>query len=679
MYLKLAIKNVIKSYRDFLVYFMTLSFSVCLFYTFNSFQDQQAVIEINNSPDDMVTQLGGIMLFISIFVALILCFLILYANNFLMKRRKKEFGIYMLLGMPRSKISRVLVYETMFIGMISLFTGIFAGLFLSQILTALTANMFEATLHYHFVFSKISLIITIAVFFGIFFFIIMFQTSMIRKKQLIDFIKVGHERGKVKKLWLSIILFIVSLLFLGSAYYLALYDSYAAFKILDFIIVLGSIGTLLFFLSLSGFLLSMIRSSKKLYLRNLNCFVLRQLSSTVNTSFLSMSIICIMLLLSIGALATGLNLKNTINHSIKASTPYDFSIAANFYYREGENLINQDFVIDDILSQLSLPVEKIKEMSQLDLYFGTMQVKDIDFTRIKTSDLRSLDIENQKLQVKMIPVSSYNQVMRDTNQKELHLNEDQIYVYHDSEYLRSFMETLLKASNGVILNGKKMFPINTSYDISYISTTASTDTHTLYAVVPDAMIDSTTLKAQSICNINLKDTISPLDFGQEFNDLLFDNGGLKKMEAYSNLTFSWNDADMIRGNSIGLSVSFTYVGIYLGIVFLIASAAILALQLLSQAEENRMRYAILSKIGTEESMQNKAILLQIGCYFLLPLLLAIIHSIVGIQMMNSLVIFLGKGNMLHASLLTAAFFIMIYGAYFLLTYSQYKRIIKSRY
>lgn len=679
MYIKLALKNVYKSYRDFLVYFMTLSFSVCLFYTFNSFQDQKAVILINDSSDDMVTQLSGIMLFISVFVALILCFLILYANNFLMKRRRKEFGIYMLLGMPRSKISRILIYETLLIGIISLGTGILAGLFLSQILTAITANLFEATLDYHFVFSPISLIITITVFLGIFLFIILFQTSTIRKKQLIDFMRIRHEQGKVKKLWLSILFFVLSLLLLGLAYYLALHDSYGAFGILDFIIVLGSIGTLLFFLSLSGFLLSMIRSSKKLYLKNLNCFVLRQLSSTVNTSFISMSIICIMLLLSIGALSTGLNLKNTINQVLKASTRYDFSVSANFYYHKEEDKIHQDFIMSDLLHQLDLPMEDIKEMTQIELYRGILQVQDIDITKISSASYHTLDLSTQQLEVTIIPLSTYNQAMKESGKRELKLNKDEVYIYHDSEYIRNFMETLLEASDTVIINGKQMTPINTAYDVSYLYTTAKTDTNTTYAVVLDSMIDQTTLKNQSICNIDLKDTITPLQFNQIFNECLEQHNGFAKMEAYQNMTFTWFDADSVRSNSIGMSVLFTYVGIYLGIVFLIASAAILALQLLSQAEENRHRYAILTKIGTEESMQNKAILLQIGSYFLLPLILAIIHSIVGIQMMNSLVIFLGKVDILNAAMTTASFFILIYTAYFLLTYSQYKRIIRSKY
>ena len=681
MYLKLALKNVKKSYQDFLVYFMTLSFSVCLFYTFNTFQDQKAVIQISSSQDDLVTQLSGVMLFISIFVAMILSFLILYANNFLMKRRKKEFGLYMLLGMPRSKISHILIYETLMIGIISLITGILTGLFLSQILTAITANLFEATLNYHFVFSTYSLIITLFSFFFIFFLVIMFQTWTIRRKQLIDFIKPEkQEQGRVKKLWLSILIFILSILFLASAYVLALIEPYQAFNMLDIIIVLGSIGTILFFLSLSGFLLSLIHSSKRLYFRNLNCFVLRQLSSSVNTSFLIMSILCIMLLLSIGALATGLNLKNTINRTLEASTPYDFSFYVQYFKDQDDKLHHQDFDLRKYQEELGMDPSLIKESHYMTIYQGDLDFQQVDTSHINQKKDTLLDtlIQEKKASVPIIPLSSYNQVMRDTHQKELILQQQEGYLYYDSEVFRQEFEELLSTSPTLTWNDAPIHIINRTYDKAIMFTTPKTDTNSIYLVLPDERIPSDTMKSMSICNINLMDGVSSEDYYNAFTKQLTEmNKGTKlDMSKYPYLIFSWYDANSIRVNSAGMSVSFTYIGIYLGIVFLIASAAILALQLLSQAEENRQRYAILSKLGTEESMQNKAILLQLGLYFLLPLSLAIIHSIVGIQLVNSLVAFLGKGDIVQASFMTAGFFLLIYGAYFFLTYSQYKRILR---
>lgn len=678
MYLKLALKNVKKSYQDFLVYFMTLSFSVCLFYTFNSFQEQKAVISIHDSQYDLITQLSGTMMFISIFVAIILGFLILYANNFLMKRRRKEFGIYMLLGMPRRNISHILIYETMLIGIISFLTGILLGLFLSQILTAITANLFEATLNYHFVFSPLAFIVTLCSFSFIFIIVILCQTFVIRKNDIIHFIKTDPiEKGKVKKLWLSTLLFILSLLFLATTYTFALRDPIKAFDRLDLIIVLGSSGTILFFLSLSGFLLSLIRSTKHLYFKNLNCFVLRQLSSTVNTSFISMSILCIMLLLSIGALSTGLNLKKTINQTLKASTPYDFSFLAIYQTEHSNQPIDMKSYIDPSLIDPSI----VKEAYTFDIYDGLIKLDSFDTKTLSQDEISLLRswMPDQTMKANIIPLSAYNQVMKDTNRKALSLKSQEGFLYYDSEYYRKYFEAFLSTSPTVQLEQQSFRIINQEYDTYYMYTTALTDTNTIYLVLPDQQIPKQLAKKECVYNINLKDTIDSIQYYEEFTQFIYEEHTVEmNASKYSDIYFYWYDADSIRVNSAGLSVSFTYVGIYLGIVFLIASAAILSLQLLSQAEDNKQRYAILTKIGTEESMQNKAILLQIGLYFLLPLILATIHSIVGIQMVNALVSFLGKGDILDASLLTATFFLLLYGAYFSLTYSQYKRILRHR-
>ncbi|MEG0093608.1 MAG: FtsX-like permease family protein, partial [Erysipelotrichaceae bacterium] len=120
------------------------------------------------------------------------------------------------------------------------------------------------------------------------------------------------------------------------------------------------------------------------------------------------------------------------------------------------------------------------------------------------------------------------------------------------------------------------------------------------------------------------------------------------------------------------------VGIYLGIVFLLTSAVILAIQQVSQASDNRVRYQILSKIGCDKKMMNHSILLQIGLYFLLPLGLAIVHSYVGIIVVNDVIMLLGKTDILLATSFTATLIALIYSAYFYATYSSYKRILNNQ-
>lgn len=678
MYFRLALRNVKKSYRDFLVYFLTLSFSVCLFYTFNSFQEQEAVMQLNESVESVVQALIGIMAMLSVFVAAVLGFLMLYANNFLIKRRKKEFGIYMLLGMPRRKISRILIYETMIIGIISLLTGMFAGLFLSQILTAITANMFEVTLNYHFVFSWLGTFITLAAFLSIFAFLTILNSFILNRYQLIDLLNANkkNEKGKVRNLFFAVVLFILSVLCIGAAYFMALYDRYENFSLLNLIIPLGSIGTLLFFLSLSGFLLTIIKSSKHLYYKNLNCFVLRQLNNSINTSFISMSIICIMLLLSIGALATGLNLKETFNRTTRLSTPYDYSINA-YYASEIRYGNEQSLDLRERVASLQLNPAYIDQIVYSTAYY-------VPTTFLDPATLPSLlqpyfgvtDGKADEFGMRIIPLSDFQQFLKDTGRSPLELADDEAYFFSDNELFRDEFKQMLSHHPMIELFDTSLTIKNTSYDTYYLSNVQNTTNGELQLVVPDHVIPENAVKDVMHCNISVSDDITPAAFSAYVVQQIKERYPNTENEAFA-LSYSEFDSESIRNFSIGNSVLFTYVGIYLGIVFLIASAVILALQQLSQADENKARYEILHKIGVEPRMRDRAILLQLGIYFMLPLGLAIIHSIVGVNMFNYLMLAYGKGDILWAASLTGGIFLLVYGGYFVLTYLSYKNILKT--
>ena len=146
MFCKLAFKNVRKSFQDYTIYFLTLTFAVCLFYVFNSVQSQKAMLEISASTETMMQMLETLIAFFSIFVAVVLGFLIVYANNFLVKRRKKELGLYQMLGMNRRSVSLLLMLETVFVGIIALAAGLILGVFASQGMSIVTASLFEVQL-----------------------------------------------------------------------------------------------------------------------------------------------------------------------------------------------------------------------------------------------------------------------------------------------------------------------------------------------------------------------------------------------------------------------------------------------------------------------------------------------------------------------------------------------------
>lgn len=302
---KLAFRNVKKSYKDYFVYFMTLMFSVCLFYTFNSFSAQEQILNLNASQSTVLQTVGQFMNVLSVFVAIVLAFLILYANNFLIRRRKQEFGVYMLLGMPKRDISKILVYETMAVGVLSLLSGLLLGILCSWLLGLFSAGMLQVAVSFHFIFSLSSAVSTIVSFTVIFIVIMLLNTRVIAKVKLIDLLqaKKKMETTRMRSSWISVLVLLLSLILLGTAYYMATASLQMFAVMLLPILLIGGIGTILFFVSLSGFLIQFIRLSKRTYYRDLHMVVLRQINAKISSASTAMGIVCLMLLLAIGALS----------------------------------------------------------------------------------------------------------------------------------------------------------------------------------------------------------------------------------------------------------------------------------------------------------------------------------------------------------------------------------------
>ena len=692
MYFKLALKNVKKSFKDFLIYFLTLAFAVCLFYIFNSFQSQQAVLEMNASQAEIVDLLSTFMSLLSVFVTVVLAFLILYANNFLIRRRKRELGIYTLLGMPKGKISKILVYETLIIGIISLITGMLFGILLSQALTAVTASMFEVSLNYHFVFSPWASLITFLSFGGIFLLTMVFNTFVLNHYKLIDLINADRKNDefKIKKVWISALIFMLSVIILGCTYYYAIDKGLLAFNNLPMIIAAGCLGTVLFFLSLAGFLLTVVKSNKKLYFHGLNSFILRQLHSNINSNFLSMSVVCIMLLLSIGALSTGMSLNNTINKTIRVSTPYDATISLREHYE----LVDKEASDEDRKFAVHLNEESQKMMANTKKLYESLNQKYADklqgsnivstyLSDFTYEDLKKLHILNKDnsamppneydMPLMLIPLSVFNQELKVRDFDPIELKNDEIYIHNDSGVLADFTYDILEDKPTMEIFNKSFHVINDDFEIMPIGTTSAVGSMGICIVMPDSQIPKNATVYETYWNFDvIKDTDAERIRQESTNTLSNSNSKYECGYMYSSDT-----KEDVYVNSKGLSVVFTYIGIYLGIVFLMASAVILALQQLSQANDNKKRYTILEKIGTEKKMINRSIFVQIAIYFFLPLLLAIVHSIVGIQVVNNIVMVFGRASILTSSLITAGIIILIYGAYFLITYIGYKNICKT--
>ncbi len=365
---KLSLKNIKKSIKDYTIYFFTLILGISIFYVFNALDTQTAMMEVSSSTRELIKLMMTLMSAVSVFVSFILGFLIIYASRFLMKRRNKEFGIYLTLGMSKRRISFILFFETLIIGVLSLVVGLGLGTLLSQLMSVIVVNMFEANLtKYTFVFSSSACIKTIAYFSVMYLFVMIFNTISVSKCKLLDLLH-GNKKSetlKIKNPFICILIFIISVCVLGYAYYMvtAGFGNITNAKDILIPIAMGSMSTFFLFWSLSGLVLRIVRSMKNFYYKGLNSFTLRQFSSKINTTVFSTTVICLMLFVTICLLSSCLTMKNSMNEGIKKFAPADIQLTnkRNMDFKEWyNNNLSYGYNEEQIANSHIDVVEKLK-------------------------------------------------------------------------------------------------------------------------------------------------------------------------------------------------------------------------------------------------------------------------------------------------------------------------------
>jgi len=658
MYFKLAFKNIKKSYKNYVIYFLTLIFGICIFYTFNSIESQSVMMELNEQKQSAFMMAEQLIGYFSVFIAFVLGFLIVYANNYLIKRRKKEFGIYMTLGMENGSLSKMIFLETLFIGAISLGIGVVLGIMLSQALSVLTAYMFQVDLtKFQFVFSPLGFKRTVLCFSIIYLVVLIFNFISVRKIKLIDLLTASkrNEKPTIKNLWVSVILFLVSVGILGTAYYKVIHDgiAFASFNALGLPILLGCIGTFIFFYSLTGFFLKVIQGNKKFYLRDLNMFVMKQISSKINTTFVSLSFICLMLFLAICTFSGGLGINRAINADLKDLTKFDVT----FWSNSGEN-------IEKLLKEKNIDISNIaKEDSNMVMYDSGVKYSNFLSKEGMTAMKNYFPVANDN-DILVIGEKGYNNTLKLLGKEPVNLKENQYLAVGNIDEMKKWVNESLENGKKINISGKTLEPANKKYEnINLYNFTMKGDI--LIFVVKDSLLEG--LKpVSSRFNMMLKDNSNTKEELEEVRDQLVESQvySITKKEIYD--------------NAAGLGATMAYLGIYLGLIFIITSAVVLAIQQLTESTDNVERYRLLKEIGVDQKMINKAIFTQVGVYFMLPLSLAIVHSIVGLKISSTIVGVFGNASIMPNIIITAIIFVIIYGGYFLATYLGAKKNINER-
>ena len=695
MLFKLSFKNMKKSIKDYSIYFLTLVLGVAIFYMFNSLDSQQAMLEVSKSTHEMITLLISMLGFVSVFVAVVLGLLIVYANNFLINRRKKEFGIYMTLGMGKRQISKIILLETIFVGMISLIVGLAIGIFASQFMSVLVAKLFEADMSdFKFVFSRDACIKTCIYFAVMYFAVMIFNTITVSRYKLINLLNATkkNETVKIRNPFLAILIFIVGASVLGYAYYIVTVRSNTLRAEKDLIkpILMGIVGTVAVFWSLSSFILTTIKKIKNVYLKDTNMFVLRQINNKINTTVVSMSVICIMLFMTITILSSSLSLRNSMQKDLLEMTPVDLNLEKmanipevykNTYGKEVQSTKEQredsKLLISETLKNNGLDMSVLKDIVEVSLYIQ----EDLTLEKFLGDKFEEIDKEYPFLiysnAEEIVKLSDYNKIARAYGIEEYSLNDDEYIMLCDFDNQVGIRNrALADGNNNLEIAGKTYRSKYNECKKGFIEMNVS-HSNTGILIVPDSCNLTEKMKEKYflVANYNAitdeeKEEIEKIFI--ESDSTLIQNLNNNGIGIYGMTKIS------IIESSLGLTTIIIFIAIYLGIIFLIASSVILALKQLTDSSDNKQRYTILRKIGCDEKMINKALFRQIGIFFGMPLILAIIHSIFGIQFALNMLSGIAKANELLPSIIETVIVIgIIYGSYFIATYIGSKNIIKE--
>lgn len=664
MFCKIAFRNIRRSFKDYAIYFFTLVLGVAIFYVFNALETQSVMLGLSEYMNEIVKLMNGILSGVSVFVALVLGFLIIYASRFLIKRRSQEFGTYMVLGMSKRKISVIILLETVMIGIVSLAAGLVIGVVLSQFTSAIVANMFEADMtDYRFVFSSEACIKTLIYFAIIFLVVMLLDTVMVAKQRLIKLLQARRmtETVKVRKTWVAVIVLVAGIVMLAWAYSMVTVNvSKLSDENILIVLSAGALGTALFFWSIATIIIKLVQKTS-FYSRGLNTFTLRQFSSAINTSAVAMTVICLMLFVTICVSVSAISLREVMVADIDKTTPIDIEYIAT---------VNDDARTEDYLKErYSLDLnDLIAEKADYSVLYSDELTFGTSFQSIwqESNITNAFDYDSS---IPMMRVSDYNRISDLLGNEKVKLGNNQYVIVANFQPMVEFYQKALARNINLEIGDTVLTPASVQVIDGMYQMSSTANTNTGIIIIPDNISLSDTMEYQY--------TIGNFHDGVDANELIDQLQKIQDQELQEQHYIAIELKQMILNSNIGMNAIVTFVALYLGIIFLIASAALLALKQLTESSDNRMKYAVLQKLGASDKMINHALCVQIGTFFVLPLLVAVIHSICGLIFCNYTLEFFGGIQIGQAVIGTGAIFLIVYGGYFLITYLTSKRVIRG--
>ena len=724
MLCKIAFGNVRRAGKDYLVYLLTLTLAVTVFYAFNTISVQVDIAGVSAQNNGVGELLGSVISGLTVFLALVMGFLMVYANNFIMKRRKKEFGLYQVLGMGRGQVSAIMALETLFVSGAALVLGLLLGLALSQLMVFFTASLFKTQIaDFHFFFSLGAFVTTMGCLVAIFLVTLIFNLRVVGRARIIDLMSASrqNETVKTRNPWISAAVFLVGLAAIIVAYVRLLHDglpydgqpeAMSAFLVTTLIVVAG---TILFFFGLSGFLLKALQSVRGLYWRGLNMVTMRQLAAKVNTVSFSMAVIAMILFLAITSVTTGMSLADTMNNTVERGTPVDYTRCLVYWGPRsvGEMNDNAAYYGDDTRYAVADgPVDMMEagkndvvepdtseahpfdlasiagEWVQVDTFDSTPRGADRPVVTLpelcdavdmplpagtETSDMTTLGLA-------VMTESNYNDYLRLRGMEPIDLGESGYTITSDmGATINDVYNKVLAEGVELTLGGRTLKPVQ-----DRVPEDASTFQNAMMGmnsgtiVLPDELVAALDLPPYySYLMVNYANGVSTeegdayVGAHRTYGDVT--NGAGESIAGWgteATRTYTYESTDTMNG-------LISYLAIYIGFVLVVACAAILTIQQLSGVADAGANYRILAELGTSTKEISHSVLAQQTIFFLFPLLMGVAHSIVALSVIIKLVALFGGLTIEGTVGITGLIFVVGYGGYFCVTYLMSKGMVRD--
>lgn len=716
MLCKLAWGNVRRAGRDYLVYLLTLTLGVTVFYAFNTISMQ---VDIAGIDEEGLAQVMGSMLgYLTYFLAGVMAFLMVYANNFIMKRRKKEFGLYQVLGMGRGRVATIMALETVIVSVVAFVVGIVLGVGLSQLMTFFTASLFKTQIaNFHFFFSVHAFNLTLACMLVMFVLTLLLNLRAVRRTKLIEL--MGAERRnesiKTRNPWIAIAIFAVGVVLVGVAYYRLLRDGFPltatdsklqeAMSQFGITTAMVTVGTFALFWGLSGMLIKLLQSLRSVYWRGLNMFTVRQLSAKVNTVCFSMGVIAMILFLAITSVTCGMSIANVMNENLERYNPVDVSQTYVYctpdrlnYYKEYVNPSEADRMVlaDTTVDLYPAWHGKGKSADNNDETGKKVDIADVAGEHVQIDSYLSYPVGGSNPSVTpsemcktmgeklpkalggsnadamglfVTPASQYNKLRQMMGEEPVSIGRDQYLLTCDmGGELGDLYTKYMAGGHTLTLGGHELKPATdkSDKDTAAIANSAM-GSNPGTVVVADELLSQLNLQPySSSLLVNYKQGMDTTEADESIKYTVLDNLLVDGKEPGSWGVFITRSEMYTQAAHMNGMIS--YLAIYIGFVLVVACAAILSIQQLSNVADGSRSYRVLAQIGCEDRQIRHSVMAQQAVFFLFPLAVGLAHSFVALKVIIEMVSTFGDMSIGGTVGLTCAIFLAAYGGYFLVTY-----------